>query len=904
MMELSDTLNINYIESQYALWKSNPKAVQRDWQIFFEGFEIAGGMIPSGEGVCTEDQALRQARVEALKYRYRDIGHLLACLDPLSACPTDHPLLNIKAFNLTEEDLDRKFYTRRFSDTQQATLREIIKSLKETYCRSIGVEYMHLQDPDERKWLQDRMEPNHNQPMLHPNDRIRILKKLSQAAIFEAFLNKKYAGQTRFSLEGAETLIPMLDTLFLQATHHNCSEIILGMAHRGRLNVLTNVLFKPYEEVFREFINSYDPDSLVGAGDVKYHNGYFTDIQLANNRQVRVFLMNNPSHLEAVDPVVEGIVRARQELLPKERRNQVLPVLIHGDAAFAGQGVVAETLNLSQLEGYRTEGTVHIVINNQIGYTTLPEHARSTRYSTDIAKMIMVPIFHVHGENPEAAVHVVKLALDYRQAFAKDVVIDLVCYRRHGHNEGDEPYFTQPLMYERIRERPSIHILYGNILKAERLISESDIETIEKDIYACLTEAFDSAARNPKIFPKQPFYEIWSNYTGNYGHEPVKTSVSEEMLLNIARKLNEVPKGFSLHPKLEKLFSKRLQAVETGKGIDWANAEALAFGSLLSEGIPIRLSGQDCGRGTFSQRHAVVYDMTTGNSFVPLNELTETQARIDVINSSLSEVSVLGFEYGFALVRPESLVIWEAQFGDFANNAQTVIDLFIAPGETKWQRRCGLVMLLPHGLEGQGPEHSSARLERFLQLCADDNMIVCYPSTPAQYFHLLRRQVKSKYRKPLIVMGPKSLLRNPQATSQISELSNGQFQEIIETPSISNHPKRVLYCSGKLYYELISRRDSLSVPDVHIVRIEQLYPLPISELERLSPHLYQVQDVAWIQEEPENMGAWRFIRPYLEKILNRRIRYIGRKASPSPATGFANIYKQEQAAILDKAFEP
>ena len=921
-MDIPETMNLDYIDAQYQLWKSDPDAVGRDWQIFFRGFEIAGGLdlkpfpapevpaaaseasIPEAglpDDACTLDKALLQSRVEALKYRYRDMGHLLACLDPLVACPMDHPLLNISALGLTPEDLNTEFYTRRFSKTLSAPLKDIIRELRDTYCRSVGVEYMHLQDPSERRWLQDRMEPIRNQHDFSTGEKERILNKLYHSAFFESFLHKKYMGQTRFSLEGADALIPMLDALFLHASENGVAEIILGMAHRGRLNVLANVLYKSFEEIFREFINSYNPESLVGAGDVKYHNGFLADLTLSNQRKLRAFLVNNPSHLESVDPVVEGIAYARQDLLENAPRNRVLPLLIHGDSAFAGQGVVAETLNLSQLPGYKTEGTVHIIINNQIGYTTLPENARSTRYSTDIAKMLMVPIFHVHGENPEAVIHVAKLAYDYRMAFGKDVIVDMICYRKFGHNEGDEPYFTQPAMYERIRERPPLYKMYGERLVENGDIDESSVTAIENGLTECLEEAFAGAQKNEKVFPMPRFYENWAGYHGNYTFDPVDTAVEGERLTGLAASLNALPSGFEPHPKLARLLDKRLETVENGQDIDWANAEALAFASLLSEGHFIRLSGQDSGRGTFSQRHSVLMDVKTGEPYIPLKSVCRDGATFSVLNSSLSEAAVLGFDYGYSVVRPEGLTLWEAQFGDFANNAQGIIDLYLVSGETKWRRLSGLVMLLPHGWEGLGPEHSSARLERFLQLCANDNIQVCNPTTPAQYFHLLRRQVKSSWRKPLVLMTPKSLLRNPRAVSTIDDFTRGAFQEVIEDPSAIQKPRRVIFCSGKIYYQLLERRETLKAYDMAIVRVEQLYPFPREKLERIAEKYQKAEQWYWVQEGPMNMEGWQFAAPRLREIIGREPTYIGRKPSASPATGFANIYKQEQGLLPDQA---
>lgn len=903
-MDLTETLNLQFIDAQYKVWKADPNAVSRDWRFFFEGFEIAGAGQLETTALLDEDQILQQSRVDALVHRYRDIGHLLACLDPLVACPTDHPLLNFAEFDLTADDLGTEFYTGHFLKTERATLADIIKILKQTYCRSIGVEFMHLQDPAERRWLQDRMEPVQNSPKLDRQTKLRILTKLSQAALFEQFLNKKYMGQTRFSLEGAEALIPMLDALVNSAAEQGCREIILGMAHRGRLNVQTNILNKPYEDIFSEFESCYDPDSLVGAGDVKYHNGYLSDIQLDNGHALRVYLVNNPSHLESVDPVVQGFVRARQDLLGSDSQNSIMPLLIHGDAAFAGQGVVAETLNMSQLTGYKTGGTIHLVINNQIGYTTLPEDARSTRYATDMAKMLMVPIFHVHGEDLEAVIHVMRLAVEYRMTFNKDVVIDLICYRRYGHNEGDEPYFTQPQMYERIRERPPLNRLYDQKLIEEGLITDEDLAVVQKDINQRLEQAYQAVKESICVFPESKFFENWQGFHGNYSHDPLETGVPQAKLTSLARQLNTVPAEFNLNPKLDRLLQKRLETVEKGSGIDWANAEALAFASLLAENIPIRLSGQDSGRGTFSQRHSVLTDIKTGDQYTPLNALGKTQAPFLVYDSMLSEVGILGFEYGYSMAQPGALVIWEAQFGDFANNAQAVIDLYITSGETKWQRLSGLVMLLPHGWEGMGPEHSSARLERFLQLCAGDNIQVCNLTTPAQYFHRMRRQVKSDFRKPLIIMAPKSLLRHPLAVSELADLTAGSFQEVIDDPNKLKSPTRILFCSGKIYYELLTRRRELKKRNTAIIRLEQLYPFPEKQLANVIKQYPKVRQYFWVQEEPDNMGAWFFIRPRLARLLGKHIKYIGRNASASPATGFPHIYRQEQAAIIAEAVGP
>jgi 2-oxoglutarate dehydrogenase E1 component len=677
------------------------------------------------------------------------------------------------------------------------------------------------------------------------------------------------------------------------------------MAHRGRLNVQANILRKPISEIFAEFESCYDPDQLVGAGDVKYHNGYLSDLTTTEGHSIRIFLVNNPSHLEAVNPVAEGIARARQEMIDGERSNTVLPILIHGDAAFAGQGIVAETLNMSQLKGYGTGGTLHLIINNQIGYTTLPEDARSTRYSTDVAKMLMVPIFHVHGENPEAICHVAGLATEYRNAFGKDAVIDLVCYRRYGHNEGDEPYFTQPTMYDRIKKRPSLHKVYADQLVEEKVISDVQLKTIEADFETKLSTAYDEIHGSSCLYPQVHFFENWQGYHGSYTFDPVKTKVEKAQLQKLAAKINQVPDGFTLHPKLKILLSKRLDAVKKGTGIDWANAEALAFASLINEGVFIRLSGQDVGRGTFSQRHSVLMDRKSAKKYIPLNHISDQNSNMFMVyNSLLAEAGVLGFEYGYSMARPEVLTLWEAQFGDFANNAQAIIDLFIAAGQSKWERLSGLTMLLPHGWEGLGPEHSSARLERFLQLCAHENMQVCNLSTPVQYFHLLRRQVKASYRKPLILMTPKSLLRHPLAVSNIDDFAKDDFQPIIEDSTHSKATKKVLLCSGKIYYQLEKRRKELGTNGISIIRIEQIYPFPKAKLAELAQKYPKEVTWIWVQEEPANMGAWTFIRPRIEAIIEKALVYVGRKAAASPATGFPNIYKKEQNAISDQAVGP
>ena len=900
-MATTDMWNAQYIEAQYKKWKDDPKAVPRDWRFFFKGFEIAGQGRSMDVPTDTQDAALQQSRVESLIYRYRDLGHLMACMDPLSSCPTDHPLLTLSAVGLSPDQLDTFFYTRRFSASGRARLKDILGQLKETYCRSIGVEYMHLQDPAERRWLQERMEPAGNRPELEAKEKIAILEKLVRTGRFERFLNKKYPGQTRFSLEGAEMVVPMLSTLFNRVSGAGCKEVILGMAHRGRLSVQTQVLERPYADIFKAFESCYDPSDIQGSGDVKYHHGYLADIHTAVNEKLRVYLMDNPSHLESVDPVVQGFARARQEIAGPEGRNQVLPLLLHGDAAFAGQGIVAETLNMSQLKGFHTGGTIHLIINNQIGYTTTPENARSSRYSTDIAKMLMVPVFHVHGEDPEAAVHVVKLAADYRKAFHKDVVIDVICYRRYGHNEGDEPYFTQPLLYERIRSRTPLDQAYADRLISGKIISSEEPAAVSKAAEQEMDAAFESLREAECTFPQPRFYPEWDGISGSYSHKKAETAVEKQKLAAFSEKLYTPPDGFAIYDKLARMLEKRRDTILNGRDIDWATAEALAFASLLAQGVPVRLSGQDSGRGTFSQRHSVIRDIKNGQEWIPLNHISENQSEYRVYDSFLSEAGVLGFEYGYAQARPDALTLWEAQFGDFVNNAQAMIDLYIASGESKWQRQNGLVLLLPHGYEGLGPEHSSARPERFLQLCADDNLQVCNPTTPAQYFHLLRRQMLRPFRKPLVILTPKSLLRHPLAVSELSALSSGGFSEILDDPEKQRSPERVVFCSGKLFYELLQKRAELSEGRVAILRIEQFYPFPEQLLKETVARYTDIRQWYWVQEEPANMGGADFIRPRLEKLVGTSVHCVARPAQSSPATGFSAVHKQQQARIIQTA---
>jgi 2-oxoglutarate dehydrogenase E1 component len=888
--------NQDAIEAAYERWRKDPDLVDESWQWFFAGFDLgAVRMAPSFD-------ARAQTGIVRIIDAYRDLGHFLAHLDPLSEPRTSHPLLELSEFDLQEADLDRVFDTSHFLGLPRATLRELLAGLRETYCRTIGVEYLHIQDTRIRRWLQERMEPRRNQPNFDRDKKQRILKHLHYAELFERFLQTRYVGQKRFSLEGAETLIPLLEAIVEKAPALEVREIVLGMAHRGRLNVLANILRKPYEEIFAEFEDNLLAETRDGDGDVKYHLGFSSDRTLPGGSRLHLSLTPNPSHLEAVDPVVEGRVRAKQRQFVDRERKAGVPVLIHGDAAFAGQGMVAETLNLSQLAGYTTGGTIHVIVNNQIGFTTAPADARSTTYCTDVAKMIQVPIFHVNAEDPEAAVYVAELAFEFRQTFERDVVIDLFCYRRHGHNEGDEPSFTQPLMYRKIQERPSLTEVYTEQLVIRGDLTAAESEAIDHKFQAKLQAALEEARTGPpRPFEVRAFTGQWKGLTPRYSHAPVDTGVPFEKLKTIADGLTRVPEHFKIHPKIAKLLDARRQELAQHRPVDWAFAEALAFGSLLLDGVAVRLSGQDSRRGTFSQRHAVLYDAVTGEPYSPLNGLAPGQAIFRAYDSLLSEQAVLGFEFGYALDSPDMLILWEAQFGDFANGAQVIIDQFIACSTSKWQRDCGLVMLLPHGYEGQGPEHSSARMERYLQMCAEDNWQVCYPSTPAQYFHLLRRQMKRNFRKPLVVMTPKSLLRLKAAMSLTEELTEGRFLEVLDDPQVdSGHVRRLLLCSGKVYYDLLERRAEADHSDVAIVRVEQFYPFNEELLRKTLARYRKARERIWVQEESQNLGGWNFMEPRL-RALGYPVEYVGRDASASPATGSRSVHLREQKELVEAA---
>jgi len=855
------------------------------------------------------EEVKKQARIFELINAYRVRGHLIADIDPLKMVPLhEHPELDIETYGLTIWDLDREFFTSGLGGTERETLREVWAMLHRFYGGKIGIEYRHIQSPEQKQWLRERIEAD--PAPIPPEVKKQMLWKLISAEQFEKFLHTKYLGQKRFSVEGSETIIPLLDQLILGAAERGVEEIVMGMSHRGRLTVLANVIGKFCERIFTAFEGTIHPNFPADEGDVKYHQGAI-GVREIGDREVHLTLSPNPSHLEFVDPVVEGMARAKQDAITVEKtqpakeqaRARILPVLIHGDAAFAGQGVVTETLNLADLKGYRTGGTIHIIINNQIGFTTSPEAGRSSIYSTDVAKMTQLPIFHVNGDDMEAAYRVLQIALDFRKEFRKDIVIDLVGFRRHGHNEGDEPSYTQPLMYQRVREHPGVRELYSRQLVREGVVTDEEVKgLIEERVRRfenALLGAKEIIARQKKITTLPPPKEEVD------GSAVIETGVIREMVSEISHALGVIPQGFNLNPKMVGQMARRAKMGEGAMPIDWGFAEGLAFGSLVLEGTSVRLSGQDSGRGTFSQRHAVLYDTRTGQPWTPLKVLAKNGAQFDVFDSSLSEQGVLGFEYGYSVVAQESLTLWEAQFGDFANAAQVIIDQFIVPSEDKWQQTSRLGLLLPHGYEGQGPEHSSARLERFLQLCAENNIQVCYPSTPAQYFHLLRRQMRREASKPLVVMTPKSLLRLPQATSPLEYFTSGGFLPVIGEQTDYANVERVILCSGKVYYDLQAEQSQSKVDGITILRLEQFYPFPKQVLGQWLAAFPNANEVLWVQEEPRNMGGWSFIRPRLEELLSDRqeLRYVGRVASASPATGSYTIHQLEQQQIVKEALD-
>lgn len=863
---------------------------------------------PLSGGANTLEHDSRVVGVWRLINMYRMRGHVLADLDPLQKEPGKNPELDLEYYGLSLWDLDREFYCGGLGGKERATLREIISLLRDTYCGNIGVEYMHLLDLEERKWLRESMESTGNNAQLSKDHKREILHKLNQAMAFEEFLHKKYIGHKRFSLEGADSLIPMIHFMLEKAGEHGIEKMFMGMAHRGRLNMLVNIMNKPYHRVFAEFEGNVDPDSIQGSGDVKYHLGARGTHKTASGSEIDLQLMPNPSHLEAVNPVVEGAVRAMQDHHEKEDASKrVVPVLMHGDAAFAGQGVVAETLNMSQLEGYKTGGTMHIIINNQIGFTTLPKDGRSTEYASDLAKMILAPIFHVNGDTPEAAVYAIQMALDYRQKFGKDVILDLIGYRKHGHNEGDEPAFTQPGMYKEINDHAPVRDLYTEHLVKNGELTKEETQQIFDEFDQLLQEAFEDAKKAPNLEITDNLIDRTETPQESWNAYPDTTYPAED-LKEIAVKLNTVPKDFDANPKLLKQLAKRAEIVNNNeKKIDWGFAELLAFGSLLKSGKTIRLTGQDVERGTFSHRHAVLHGTETNQKFTPLNNLSEDQATFHVHNSLLSEFAALGFEFGYSAEKLDALVIWEAQFGDFVNGAQVIIDQFISASEAKWGQKSALVMNLPHGYEGQGPEHSSARLERFLQLCAEDNMQVLNVTTPGQYYHMLRRQTLQEKKRPAILMTPKSLLRHPMATSSRDDLADGKFQPFIVDNELTDAKKlkRLVICSGKVYYDLLKYRQENEIENVAIARLEQLYPFADDEIQEQLKDFKNIKDIVWCQEEPKNMGAWNFVAPRFMELLqgDQKLTYAGRQASASPATGQKKIHQAEQDKLVEDAMK-
>ncbi|MFC5724815.1 multifunctional oxoglutarate decarboxylase/oxoglutarate dehydrogenase thiamine pyrophosphate-binding subunit/dihydrolipoyllysine-residue succinyltransferase subunit, partial [Streptomyces gamaensis] len=855
-----------------------------------------------------DDDVTKAARVFELIHSYRVRGHVMADTDPLEYRQRKHPDLDITEHGLTLWDLEREFAVGGFSGKSMMRLRDILGVLRDSYCRTTGIEFMHIQDPKQRKWIQDRVERPHAKP--EREEQLRILRRLNAAEAFETFLQTKYVGQKRFSLEGGESVIPLLDAVLDAAAEARLDECVIGMAHRGRLNVLANIVGKSYAQIFREFEGNLDPKSMHGSGDVKYHLGAEGTFTGLDGEQIKVSLAANPSHLETVDPVVEGIARAKQDIIGKAGTDfTVLPVQLHGDAAFAGQGVVAETLNMSQLRGYRTGGTVHIVINNQVGFTAPPESSRSSMYCTDVARMIEAPIFHVNGDDPEAVVRVARLAFEFRQAFNKDVVIDLICYRRRGHNESDNPSFTQPLMYDLIDKKRSVRKLYTESLIGRGDITLEEAEQALQDYQGQLEKVFvevrDADAAAPAAETAPPREDDFP--------VTVPTAISQEVLKRIAESQVSVPDHVTVHPRLVPQLQRRAASIEDGT-IDWGMGETLAFGSLLMEGTPVRLAGQDSRRGTFGQRHAVLVDRESGEDYTPLLYLSDNQARFTVYDSLLSEYAAMGFEYGYSLARPDALVMWEAQFGDFANGAQNIVDEFISSSEQKWGQTSGVTLLLPHGYEGQGPDHSSARIERYLQLCAQNNMTVAMPTLPSNYFHLLRWQVHNPHHKPLIVFTPKSMLRLKAAASKAEEFTSGAFRPVIGDDTVDAAAvRKVVFCSGKVYYDLEAERRKRGALDTALVRIERLYPLPGAELQAEIAKFPNAEKYIWAQEEPANQGAWPFIALNLIDHLDlavgadvparERLRRVSRSHSSSPAVGSAKRHQAEQAALVAEVFD-
>ena len=910
--------NQDFLESQYQQWKNDARSVDAAWASFFEGFELGlaelkrrqGVERPSAAGGLSEDTLNFRMRVTNALLAFRSLGHTAAWVDPLSNEPPRPAALTMDRLGFTDGDMNQEVQTHLFRQGRPMALKEMLDELRAIYCDRIGFEFMHIHNPEVRTWLQERIENRLRETPPSPSQKVNALRWLLEAETFERFLHRRFVGQKRFSVEGGEGLLVALETLLESLPALGGREIVMGMAHRGRLSVLANFLRKPLDMLFYEFSENYVPNMVAGDGDVKYHLGFETVRQTSTGDSVGIMLAANPSHLEAVNPVVEGKARARQRALDDTQdRKKVIPVLVHGDAAFIGQGVVAEVLNLSQLPGYRTGGTVHIVVNNQIGFTTLPVDARSSDYCTDMVKIIEAPVFHVNGDCPLEIMWATQLALEFRQKFSRDVVIDIVCYRRYGHNETDEPAFTQPNMARTISSHPSTATLYRDRLVSDQVLSSDEAASLEKELIQELEDGVEQLQKREQEAGGNPYEGSLFIPQPAYCYDPIPTGVELEKLRSIGFKLLEVPEDFRLHPTIERRFlAARRKAIESGEGIDWAHAEALAFGSLLVEGHGVRLSGQDSRRGTFSQRHSVLYDSETRDRYIPLKNLSPEQGLFCVYNSLLSEAAVLGFDYGYSLLAPHVLICWEAQFGDFVNGAQVIIDQFIASAESKWMQPSHLVLLLPHGYEGQGPEHSSARLERFLQLSAEGNWQVCNFTTPAQYYHALRRQMKRGVRKPLVVMTPKSLLRHPLCQSKLTDMAEGTtFQEVLDDDKLSVPPERVtrlILCSGKVYYDLIKFREEQKIKNAAIIRIEQLYPLHWEMLKSIVARYPRAQKkLIWCQEEPRNMGSWSYISRRLEEISRHPVRYAGRERSASPAAGSKAVHSAEQQRLVEDAFQ-
>lgn len=938
--------NSVFVEELYQRFLADPSSVDASWQELFKGFKddlrtvernvegaswaayrasVIGQVNPedvkakkaANDKTAPDENAIKQAAADSVRAlmlirAYRVRGHLAANLDPLGIIKREaHPDLDPASYGFTDADYDRPIFLNGELGFEQATLRQIINILRQTYCGTIGVEFRHIQVPEQIEWVQERIESAHGRPDLSIDEKKAIFKLLAEVEVFEEFLQVKYPGMKRFSVQGGDVMVAGLEAAIKRAAEFGVKDINIGMPHRGRMNVLTTVMRRPFLELFSLFHGNLDyPEGIKSSGDVKYHLGTSTDRDFGEGRNVHMSLISNPSHLEAVDPVISGRVRAKQDMLgDTEERLSCMGITMHGDAAFAGQGLVAEVLGLSDLKGYRTGGTLRIVVNNQIGFTTNPTSSRSSPYPTDVAKMVGAPIFHVNADDPDAVIFVFKLATEFRMQFAKDVVVDVICYRKYGHNESDEPMFTQPIMYNTIRSKDSPSKMYGDSLIAQGVMSEADVQKVLDDYKAFFEKEYE-AAKNYNPNKADWLSGRWSGFFSPEGTFPqVDTGVKKDQLKKIGLSISRHPEGYNINSKILRQLDTKKKMIETGKDIDWATAEALAFGTLLTEGFSVRLSGQDCCRGTFSQRHAELVDQTDERRYQPLNNLDASQSRFEVYNSSLSEYGVLGFEYGYSQAAPNTLTLWEAQFGDFANGAQVMIDQFIASGEIKWLRMSGLVMLLPHASEGQGPEHSSARPERFLQLCAQDNMQVANCSTPANYFHILRRQLLAKFRKPLVLMTPKSLLRHKLCVSTLDELSAGtHFTPVIgEIDKIdAKKARRVIICSGKVYYDLLEARRERKISDVAIIRLEQFYPFPAKELaEELKS--YGSAEIVWCQEEPRNMGGWSFVRDFIEEVMvtlkrkDSRAGYAGRPSAASPACGYLKIHNREQQELIDAA---